>query len=86
MACACKTNEQISYIQKKYGVKQPGQKETHFAPDNIWALLKDVAVFLVVVVFSPLMLLYTIAHSILFHGKPIDIARLFGLHTAKHKA
>lgn len=73
MACACKVNQQLSYIQKKYGVGGPKQKKaTAF---NARMILTNMLNMVVAVLLTPIMLI-----SILIGGrKVINVSRVFGL-------
>ena len=73
MACACKVNQQLSYIQKKYGVNGPKGKIR--TPFNIKLMLMNLLNIVVATLLSPIMLLL-----ILFgRKKVINISKVFGL-------
>ena len=73
MACACKVNQQLSYIQKKYGVGGPRQKTGK--QFNVWIILTNIFNAIAAMLLIPLMLI-----SILFRGKrTINISKVFGL-------
>jgi len=73
MACACKVNQQLSYIQKKYGVD--GSKQKTGKVFNAWIILTNIFNAIAAMLLIPLMLI-----SILFRGKKtINISKVFGL-------
>ena len=73
MACACKVNQQLSYIQKKYGVDGPKQKTS--TPLNVKMTLTNMVNIVISVLLIPFMLI-----SILIGGrKVINIGKAFGL-------
>ena len=73
MACACKVNQQLSYIQKKYGVDGP--KHRAKGPFNAKMILTNMLNIIVAILLAPIMLI-----SILVGGKKvINVSRVFGL-------
>lgn len=76
MACACKVNQQLSYLEKKYGVKVPENKETHIK-ENIKLGIKNVLLLLLVSPILLIMLPFTLIKSIFSKGKSIDINKIF---------
>lgn len=81
MACACKVNQQISYIQKKYGVKQPTSRKSNIS-FNIKMKVKEAFFLLLAILLSPLMLLHILYKTIFTKDKTIDIKKLFRLKAA----
>lgn len=73
MACACKVNQQLSYLQKKYGVGGP-KKKPGFSV-NAKVLVVNIFDAILAILLSPIMLM-----TILFNRKGvINISKLFGL-------
>lgn len=73
MACACKVNQQLSYIQRKYGIDGPKQKTGKVF--NTWIILTNIFNAIAAMLLIPFMLI-----SILFRGKKtINISKIFGL-------
>ena len=73
MACACKVNQQLSYIQKKYGVGGPKQKTG--GAFNVKMILTNMFNITIAVLLIPVMLV-----SILVGGrKVINVSKVFGL-------
>lgn len=73
MACACKVNQQLSYIQRKYGVDGPKQKAGKVF--NTWIILTNIFNAIAAMLLIPFMLI-----SILFRSKKtINISKIFGL-------
>lgn len=71
MACACKTNRDIAYLQKNYGVThQKGSKETNIR-GSFNVFLKKILAYTAVVVFLPITI--TIVLIQLFGHKIIKI-------------
>lgn len=76
MGCACKVNRDISYLQKRYGVKNiPEQKETHIR-QNVRIFLERVGLFILTLPFIPIMFLWTIIRAAV-NKTPINISKLF---------
>jgi len=76
MACACKVNRDISYLQKRYGVKNtPEQKETHIR-ENARIFFEKVGIFILTLPFIPIMFLWTIIRA-MSNKTPINISKLF---------
>lgn len=73
MACACKVNQQLSYLQRRYGTDSPDKKGTNISV-KVEMFFKKVLNGIVVVVLSPIMLL-----SILLSGGTINMGKKFGL-------
>lgn len=84
MACACKVNQQIDYLHKKYGTKTPESKKT-----NIRFKVKDFFVnFLiriVMVIFLPVAVLHILFTKIFKKDKAINIATLFHIGNGREK-
>lgn len=73
MACACKVNQQLSYLQRKYGVDGPKKKNRK--PFNFKIMLFNIINLIVCILLSPIILL-----TILFNKKKvINIGKVFGL-------
>jgi hypothetical protein len=75
MGCACKTNQQISYLQRKYGDKQPKSKSTNIR--NIVSVsVKNILIFLLLLPIMPIIFIF-LAFRHIFTKKPIDINKTF---------
>ena len=78
MACNCKVDQKISYIQRKYGPKGPQQKTTHMAMEW-WELLQTLCVFLITVILSPILLFFVIGRVIFSKSPTIKLENLLFL-------
>lgn len=73
MACACKVNQQLSYIQKKYGIN--GKETKGPVPIDVKMVLMNLLSVTVAALLSPFMFIL-----ILFGGKKvINVSKVFGL-------
>lgn len=73
MACACKVNQQLSYIQKKYGVN--GKETKGPVPVDVKMVLMNLLSITIAALLSPFMFIL-----ILFRGKKvINVSKVFGL-------
>lgn len=72
MACACKVNQQIDYLHKKYGDNIPKNKKT-----NIAASVENAFVYLLLIPLVPFMLVYVLVKAIM--GKNIHLDKIFKL-------
>ena len=79
MGCACKTNQQIAYIQKMYGDRKLNSSEpkTHIGQD-IKFFFHKVILMLILLPFIPIMAIYVLGRKLLKKG-PIRIDKLFKL-------
>ena len=76
MACACKVNRDISYLQKRYGVKSVvDKKETHIRQDAK-VFLEKIGIFIITLPFIPVLFVWTIFRA-LVNKNPINISKLF---------
>lgn len=75
MGCACKTNQQISYLQRKYGTNQPQSKATNIR-SNLSIGIKNFLLILLVIPLVPIVGLFLIIRQI-FVKKPIDVNKTF---------
>jgi hypothetical protein len=73
MACACKTVQQIGYLQKKYGDKTPQNKKTNIG-ETVGLNVKRLLFYLVVVLFFPVFTVYALVK--LIGGKDIRLDKL----------
>lgn len=71
MACACKVNQQLSYIEKHYGVKSKESKSM----DIRGAIKKNIRGFLIHILLLPVYPLWGVV-LLIKGGKPIRIDRL----------
>ena len=75
MGCNCKTNQQISYLQRKYGDNQPKSKSTHIR-EMVSIGIKNFFLILLMIPLVPIFgLILIIRH--LFTKKPINIKKTF---------
>ena len=75
MGCGCKTNKQISYLQKKYGEKVPQSKSTRMRKMFLGSI-KNILLIILMIPVVPIFLIFTgIKH--IFSKKPIDINKTF---------
>ena len=73
MACACKVNQQLSYLERKYGTN-PKSKKTSIST-KVKVFFVGVVNTVISVLLSPLMIL-----TVIFNRKKvINISKLFGL-------
>lgn len=78
MACACKVNQQIEYLQKRYGHNMPKSRSTNIrGMVSLW--LKQAGLWLIAIPFIPLMIIGLIFHLIFRGSKPIEIDKTFRL-------
>lgn len=78
MACACKVNKQISYLQKKYGYNTPKSKTSNIR-GKIEIKIKQILLFFFVLLLLPIELFGIIFHFFINKGKPIQIDKVFRL-------
>lgn len=78
MACACKANQDIAYLQQKYGVKGPQQKQTHIRA-NASILLQSIGAATISILFSPILFLSVICKIFINNKKNIKIEDIFFL-------
>lgn len=74
MACACKVTQQLTYLQKKYGTNQPGNKKT-----DVRTRIKVFFVNLMNGIISLLLAPLMIISILILRKKPINITKVFGL-------
>lgn len=77
MACACKVNQQLSYMQKMYGNRQLNSSEpkTHMAED-IKAALHKVGMMILLIPLMPIMFVFLVSWKIV-KKSPLKIDQLF---------
>jgi hypothetical protein len=78
MACACKVNSDLAFLQKKYGVSQRPDNKKKFEV-NWKEILYLLINFFVVIVFLPLFVLHVLFGGVFSKNKNIDIAKVFRL-------
>lgn len=59
MACACKVNQKIDYLHKKYGDNTPQSKKTNIR-GSVLAKIENAAIYLLMIPLLPLMAIYLI--------------------------
>ena len=77
MACACKVNQQLSYMQKMYGNRQLNSSEpkTHMAED-IKVALHKVGMMILLIPLMPIMFIFVTLWRI-FKKMPLRIDDIF---------
>lgn len=75
MGCGCKTNQQISYLQKKYGDNQPKSKTTRIR-ESFSVGMKTALLILLMIPIMPIIGLVLLVRYA-FNKKPIDINKTF---------
>lgn len=79
MGCsACKAMEQLSYLQKKYGIsgKPTNTKTPKF---SLYDGIKGGLVYLVMLLSLPLIITYILLKSLLGRNKEVPITKIFRL-------
>ena len=74
MACACKVQQQLDFLDKKYGVEGPKSKKTAIS-GRVKSLFNGLFLIILKIMVMPIMLLFII----LTRGKVINIAKVFRL-------
>lgn len=80
-SCNCKVNQQIDYLHKKYGHNIPVSKKTTIS-FNIKEWFRNLLISIVVVIFSPILLLHVLYVSIFRKDKAVSIRKLMSLAKA----
>ena len=78
MACACKVNQQLDYLHKKYGNKIPVSKSTMIG-FKIKEFFKHLWVYILLLPLIPIMFLHILFKMIFTKEKNIRIERLLKL-------
>lgn len=78
MACACKVNQQIDYLHKKYGHNIPVSKKTTISFD-IKEKLRAIGIWIVALPIIPLMVAYILITAIFKKKKTISVKKLMKL-------
>lgn len=79
--CNCKVNQQIDYLHKKYGHNIPVSKKTTIS-FSIKEWFRNLLISIVVVLFSPILLLQVLYVSIFRKDKAVSIRKLMSLAKA----
>jgi len=79
MGCNCKTNQQISYLQRKYGDKQPKSKTTHIR-EMVSTTIKNILLIILMIPIVPIFGVFLLIRPI-FTKKPIDIKKTFKINS-----
>lgn len=74
MACACKVNQQIDYLHKKYGNKIPESKESNIS-QNIKFKFKKGLINLFSLVISPVLFIIIVISTI-FGKKVFTLSKI----------
>ena len=77
MACACKVNQQIDFLHKKYGDNIPKSKKTNIV-SNLEVKLENGLIYLVLLPFLPILLLFIVYKTIT--NKTIHLDKFLKLH------
>jgi len=75
MGCGCKTSQQLSYLQKKYGYKLPESKKTNIK-DMFLGGIKSVFFIIFMIPAVPIVVIYLVIRN-LITKKPVDINKIF---------
>jgi hypothetical protein len=78
MGCNCKTNQQISYLQKKYGDKIPVSKVTHIR-EMVSKTIKTILLVILMIPIVPIFGLFLLIRYF-FTKKPINIKKTFKIN------
>ena len=78
MACACKVNQEIEYLKKKYGHNMPKSKSSNIR-GMVSGFFKQIGVLILSVPFLPLMAIGILVHLLVKREKPIRIDKIFKL-------
>lgn len=73
MACACKVNQQIDYLHKKYGDNVPQKKMTNIR-GSVMAKIENTIIYILAIPLIPIMFIYSAIMAI--SGKPIHLDKL----------
>ena len=80
MACACKVDAQMTYLQKKYGNNIPTSKKSDIR-GSVKKLLKKILGWCLVIMFLPIALVSILVR----HTKPIKIDKVFKIKNERYK-
>lgn len=80
MACACKVNQKLNYIQKKYGNNVPGTSKNKEFSVRPGILLEGSVIVLLQVLLIPVFFIMIVYRG-LIKKKPISVRRI--LHVGK---
>lgn len=75
MGCNCKVNQQIDYMHRKYGNKLPVSKKTEIS-FRIKEKAREFLVFLISLIFLPLMVLSVLYKTLFTKDKKISIRKI----------
>ena len=78
MACACKANEKIDILYKKYGNKIVPNRKTKIK-GNIDLFLKALLLYLIMIVIFPFIFLFVIGSILFKKDKIVDIRKIIKL-------
>ena len=62
MACACKVNQQLTFLQKKYGTNIPVSKTTNIR-GKVRATFRKVVLAPFILIASPIIFVYVVLHK-----------------------
>lgn len=78
MACACKVNQEIAYLQKKYGHNMPKSKTSDIR-GMVSTFFKEVGIALIMLPFLPVMIIGLLIQVIFGKKGSIKIDKIFKL-------
>lgn len=82
MACACKVNQELEYLQKKYGHNMPKSKSSNIR-GIVSGFFKQIGILIGILIlavpFLPLMLIGILIRLAVKRKKPIEIDKIFKL-------
>lgn len=75
MACACKVNQQIDYLHKKYGHNIPVSKKTTIS-FQVKEFFKSLLIWIVALPILPFMLIHILIKGFFSKSKAISVKKL----------
>lgn len=75
MACACKVNQQIDYLHKKYGHNIPVSKKTTIS-FQVKEFFKSLLIWIVALPILPFMLIHILIKGVFSRNKAISVKKL----------
>ena len=78
MACACKVNQDLTYLRKKYGKEYPQQKRTNIRGMGRFIVSKVVTSAAVILLFP-----FMVGHVLLHRNRTVNIQKLFRINVKK---
>lgn len=75
MACACKVNQQIDYLHKKYGHKIPVSKKTTIS-FHVKEFFRSLLIWIVTIPILPFMLIHILVKGVFSKSRTISVKKL----------